>query len=114
MIEDLYKNINGNYKEALSRMQNDERIKKYLGFFVSDTSYQELNQAMNSSDIDSAFRAAHTLKGVCKNMAFTALGNIAEEITEYLRASNFAKALEIFPNVTKEYNLVIDEINKIL
>ena len=114
MIQESYNNINGNYEEALSRMQNDERIKKYLGFFLADTSYEELKKAIESKNVDMAFNAAHTLKGVSKNMAFTALGNVAETITEELRAKNFEKALEIFPKVTEEYNLVIEEINKVI
>ena len=114
MVEELYKNINGNYEEALSRMQNDERIKKFLGFFLADTSYNELKSAMESKSLDDAFRAAHTLKGVCKNMAFTALSIVAEAITEELRAHNFEKAEEILPSVTNEYNIVITEINKIM
>ena len=114
MIEEFYKNINGNYSEALNRMQNDERIKKFLGYFLADTSYSEFVNAMENKDVDSAFRAAHTLKGVCKNMAFTALSIVAEAITEELRAHNFEKAEEIFPNVKKEYDIVITEINKIM
>ena len=114
MIQELYNNINGNYEEALSRMQNDERIKKYLGFFLADTSYEDLKKAIEEKNCDMAFNAAHTLKGVCKNMAFTALSVVAEEITEELRAKNFEKALEIFPKVTEKYNLVIEEIKKIM
>ena len=114
MVEQLYKNIDGNYNEALSRMQNDERIIKYLKFFIEDTSYEELKNAMNCNDTKNAFIAAHTLKGVCKNMAFTSLSSIAQEITEYLREDNYEKALEIFPEVTKKYNLVIDQIKKII
>ncbi len=114
MIEEFYKKINGNYENALSRMQNDERIKKYLRFFLMDESYKELENAMNSGDCEVAFRGAHTLKGVCQNMAFTALSIIVEQITEELRAKDFEKAKETFPKVKDEYKIVIDEINKIM
>ena len=114
MIEEMYKNSGSSYEIAISRMQNDDRIKKYLGFFLEDPSYNELKTAMEQNDCDSAFRAAHTLKGVCQNMAFTALGKVAEQITEELRAKDFEKAKETFPEVTSWYNKVIEEIKKVI
>ena len=114
MIQEFYEKINGNYELALSRMQNDERIKKYLNFFLIDESYKGLEEGMNSNDVESAFRGAHTLKGVCQNMAFTALSTVVEQITEELRAKDFEKAKQSFPQVEEEYKKVIDEINKII
>ena len=114
MIEEFYKKINGNYEVALSRMQNDERIKKYLNFFLMDESYKGLEDGMNSNDVEVAFRGAHTLKGVCQNMAFTALSIATEQITEELRAKDMEKAKVSFKKVEEEYKKVIDEIRKIM
>ncbi len=114
MIEELYKKINGNYEVAISRMQNDERILKYLKFFLLDESYKVLEDGINSGDCEAAFRGAHTLKGVCQNMAFTALSTVVEQITEELRAKDFEKAKQTFSLVEEEYKKVIDEINKII
>ncbi len=114
MIKGLYERIEGDYEKALSRMSSDDRIKKYLTFFLADESYQQLKNAMENEQVDEAFRAAHTLKGVCQNMAFTALGKVAEEITEELRAKNMENAKKIFPNVERSYKKVIDEINAVI
>lgn len=114
MIKEFYETINGNYEVAISRMQNDERIKKYLGFFLMDESYQALENAMEKEDVEEAFRGAHTLKGVCQNMAFTALSTVVEQITEELRAKDLDKAKETFPKVVVEYKKIIEEINKIM
>ena len=114
MIQEFYEKINGDYEIAISRMQNDERIKKYLGFFLADESYNQLENAMNNEDCDAAFIGAHTLKGVCQNMAFTELSKVAEQITEELRAKEFDKAKETFPKVKIEYKKVIEEINNLL
>ena len=95
-------------------MKNDERIKKYLNFFLIDESYKSLEKGMSSSDCEMAFKGAHTLKGVCQNMAFTELSTAVEQITEELRANEFEKALTTFPNVKEEYQKVIDGINKII
>lgn len=114
MIEEFYKKINGNYKEAITRMQNDERIMKFLKFFLMDESYQQLEQAIEAGSCDDAFRGAHTLKGVSQNMAFTELSLVVEQITEELRAKDFEKAKTTFPKVSEEYNKVVGEINKIV
>lgn len=114
MIEDFYKKINGNYEEAISRMQNDERIMKYLKFFLMDESYKQLENAIENGNCEEAFRGAHTLKGVCQNMAFTELSLVVVQITEELRAKNFEKAKTTFPKVSQEYKKVIEEINKIV
>ena len=114
MIKEFYEKINGNYEVALSRMQNDERIKKYLDFFLMDESYKGLEEGMSSNDVEVAFRGAHTLKGVCQNMAFTALSTVVEQITEELRAKDIEKAKLTFKKVEEEYKKVIDEIHKIM
>lgn len=114
MIKEFYQNINGDYETAISRMSNDDRIKKYLTFFLADESFSQLKKAMEENNCDDAFRAAHTLKGVCQNMAFSELGKIAEDITEKLRAKDFESAKEVFPEVEVAYQKVISAINTVL
>ena len=105
MIEEFYKKIKGNYQEAISRMRDNERIKKYLKLFLVDESFDNLKKSINENDCKEAFKASHTLKGVIQNMAFTDLANFVVELTE---------AQEIFPIVSEKYKIVIDEIDKIL
>ena len=114
MIQQFYENINGNYQEAISRMKDDERIKKYLKFFLADDSFEKLKIAIENNNCEEAFKSAHTLKGVSQNMAFTDLSNSVVEITELLRSGNLPEAIKIYPIVSNKYKLVIDEINKVL
>ena len=114
MIEEFYNQIGGDYSKAISRMQDDERIKKYLRFFLMDESYSQLENAIEANDCETAFKGAHTLKGVCQNMSFEVLSKVVEQITEELRAKDLEKALTTFPLVKEEYNKVINEINKII
>ena len=114
MIEEFYKKIKGNYQEAISRMRDNERIKKYLKLFLLDESFDNLKKSINENDCKEAFKASHTLKGVIQNMAFTDLAGVVVELTELLRNGNLTEAQEIFPIVSEKYKIVIDEINKIL
>ena len=53
--------------------------------FLDDGSYQELVNALKEGRDEDAFRAAHTLKGVCQNLSFTSLYEPSQTITEALR-----------------------------
>ena len=46
-----------------------------------DGSYQLLQDSLAKEDYEEAFRAAHTIKGVCQNLAFDKLGNSSEHLT---------------------------------
>ena len=50
-----------------------------------------------------AFRAAHTLKGVCMNLGFDHLYNPSFEITESLRTGNLELGLQQFGALKEQY-----------
>lgn len=85
-IEECYNTLGGNYKNALSRLMNDNLIKRFILKFPADKSYGNMVAAMEAHDTDVAFREAHTLKGVSRNLAFDQLDSSVSEITEHLRA----------------------------
>lgn len=114
MIQEFYQAIGGDYGKAIARMSNDERIQKYLRFFLEDDSFHQLEEAMTAEDCEAAFRGAHTLKGVCQNMSFAVLGTVAEEITEALRAKDFETAKTIYPKVKEAYEQVTEAIRQML
>lgn len=85
-LEEMYQEIEGNYSDILDRLRKEERIEKFVLLFLKDSSFQTFRQAMDQGDTEEAFRAVHTLKGVCMNLSFDSLYRISSEITEYLRA----------------------------
>lgn len=103
--------LSGNFDELKGRMLSEERIKKFLRMFPNDQSFSELCAAMENEDYESAFRAAHTLKGVCANLGIERLRIKASEITEALRGNVNNGADEILPDLIEEYNAAVDAIN---
>lgn len=105
LIRECYEIIGADYEDAIGRMMKDERIVKFAGMFLKDTSFPELKEAMQREDYNMAFRMAHTLKGVCQNLSFTALYEPVQEITEALREKNrdIELAKSLFPRVEEEY-----------
>lgn len=113
-IKECYEKIGGNYDEVLRRMMNEERVLKFVKMFLRDTTYQTLCQEMENQNYQEAFRAAHTLKGLCQNMAFTWLNEPTQELTECLRGGIMKDgALEYFEQVKERYQRTCDEIQKL-
>lgn len=84
-IQECYEKMGGNYAEVVGRLRTDERVQKFLMLFMKDTSFQDLQHGIETNNVEEAFRAAHTLKGICGNLSLTKLLTIAEELTEALR-----------------------------
>ena len=59
---------------------------RVLGMLPNDKSLEKLGAAIGSGDLDSAFEAAHTLKGVAGNLGLTSLFEAVRVIVEPLRA----------------------------
>ncbi len=60
-----------------------------------------------------AFRAAHTLKGICLNLGFDALETTSSALTEYLRASKKTEECEeLMERVTVEYEKLVNALQK--
>lgn len=102
-LEELYREIGGNYQEIIERLRTEERVSKFVLLFLKDTSYQTLLGAVEQKNAEEAFRAVHTLKGVCMNLSFDSLYQISSEITEYLRGGYHGRALQAFPKLEECY-----------
>lgn len=57
-----------------------------------------------------AFRAAHTLKGVCQNLGFTNLYQPTYDLTEVLRTGTLEGTKELFDSVACQYKITINAI----
>ena len=70
----------------------ETRVEKFVRMFPDDPSYRELESKLALNNVKEAFRAAHTLKGVCMNLSFTKLYRSVNEVTESLRSADPDKA----------------------
>lgn len=85
-LRECYASLGGDYDAVIGRLRSEERVVKFLGLFGGDENFQLLTQAMGTQDWATAFRAAHSLKGVALNLAFSDLARTSSELTEALRA----------------------------
>lgn len=113
--KECYEKIGGNYDEAIGRLMMDDMVTRFVKMFLNDTSFAELEKAMSIEDYDAAFKAAHTLKGVCQNLSLAGLSKPADEITENLREAtrNIDRAKVLFEEVKKQYEINVTGIREL-
>lgn len=112
-MEECYQMLGGNYSEVCSRLPSPKLVERFVGKFLEDKSFDILCNALAAGSREDAFRAAHTLKGVCANLSFTRLMNSSSELTEVLRPSLDSIPTEAAPlleKVRRDYQLTVNAI----
>ena len=109
-IQKFYESIQGDYNGALSRLKNENILQKFVVKFLDDPSRDQLVQALNVSDYDAAFRAAHTLKGLSANFSFTSLERSSSLLTQALRAGAYENVPKLAEQVLKDYEQIVSAI----
>lgn len=99
--------------EALERfMGNEALLARFLKKFPEDQSYDALCRALKAGDTEGAFRASHTLKGVCGNLSMRTLFTLVSGQTECLRSGDLAGGAAQMPEITRTYEAVCDAIRR--
>lgn len=102
-IQECYRQMGANYEDVLKRLYNEGMICRFTLMFLNDDSYPKLEQALKEGNVKEAFRAAHTLKGVCQNLGFTNLYQPTYDLTEVLRTGTLEGTKELFDSVAFQY-----------
>lgn len=72
--------------EGLERCLKNEAIYfRLIGMAAEDAAFEKLGESLKSGDLDAAFAAAHTLKGILGNLALEPMYRPVTELTELLR-----------------------------
>lgn len=112
-IRECYDELGLDFDAVLSRLVNEKLVQKFALKFLDDPSFQNLRDALDSKDVETAFRAAHTLKGVCLNLGFDNLYPSSKDLTELLRARSMDGYEDLFAEVEKEYNRICEALRKV-
>ena len=114
-VKECYEAFGGNYDEVISRLRTDERVAKFLKRVLDDGSYQLLIDSVATNNVDEAFRAAHTLKGVCGNLSITKFGESSSALCEYLRENRVidGAVTSMLEKVKTDYELTVSSIRQL-
>ena len=115
--QELYAKLGANYEEAKGRMMNDALINRFLLKFAQTYSLDALLAAQEKHDGHALFEAAHSLKGVCGNLALTKLYTLASDLTEKTRSLGEGAAFDASSEVAlikNEYEATVSAIRECL
>lgn len=103
-LQECYQAAGADYDDVLRRFRTDERVARFLSIFLRDESYDQLCRAMQVQDYKEAFRAVHTMKGICLNLSLSDLLAACVALTEDLRGGQAgAGTAQCFTNVQAAY-----------
>ena len=109
-LKSCYEALGGNYDEARGRLMSERIMQKFVLKFLDEGSYDLLMSALEAKDGEAAFRAAHTLKGVCLNLSFDRLHHSVEPLCEALRHGWNDEAPAMAEAVKSDYRQTIEAI----
>lgn len=111
-LQELYTAIGGDYDEVRGRLPSDKFIQKFVLKFLDDKSYELLLSSLEQGNGEEAFRAAHTIKGMCQNLGFTTLTGSSTELTESLRGGLTPAAGPLAEQVKADYERTVSAIRR--
>lgn len=109
-LQACYAALEGNYDDVIGRLRTERLVQKFVLKFLNDPSYSNLCNSLEEKNYEEAFRAAHTIKGVCQNLSFTKLYQSSQLLTEALRNGYSPEVDGLFAQVTADYNQTADAI----
>lgn len=123
-LNEFYECTGGDYEEVSARFFSEERTSRFLRMFRNDPSFggidavfpedaQEPFPELSEAALGEAFRAAHTLKGVCLNLGLMRLYQSANAVTESLRAADAQTTWELMPALRRDYREVMEALEQI-
>lgn len=112
-IEACYNKMGADYAEVKSRLPSDSFIKRFTLKFLDDPTFALLEKNLAEENVDEAFRAAHTLKGITQNLGFSQLSPLAIEITEILRTGTMGGVDNLFPQLKEKYDMTVACIKEV-
>ena len=113
-VKQELKDMGFDLDDALKRFVNNEALyEKFLVKFSSDPNYSLLVDSVKNCNKEEAFKAAHTLKGVCGNLSINRLLELVSKQVEYFRADKWDEGVAMMDTITDEYNKTVKAINNL-
>ena len=112
-LKECYTALEGEYEGVIGRLRSEKMVQKFVLKFLNDKSYELLEASMAAKNYEEAFRAAHTIKGVCQNLSFTKLYESSHRLTDNLRSGYGAETDGLVQQVSEDYKQTIAAIEEL-
>lgn len=112
-LDQFYRAAGGTAAASAPRLGGADATRRFLRLFPLDDSFPQLSEALGRGDVQTAFRAAHTLKGVAANLGLERLRAAASDMTECLRRGELSGAQARFPETETAYRRVLAALEEL-
>ena len=113
-LKECYQALGGDYDDVMGRLRTERMITKFVLKFLDDKSCDTLMDAVARKDAEEAFRAAHTIKGICQNLSFNRLYGPSHELAECLRGGSWDEAaVALAQQVLADYQVTVEAIRQL-
>ena len=112
-LKDCYLKFGGDFDEVLGRLRREQTVLKFVYKFLDDKSFHLFEASMGNKDYEEAFRAVHTLKGICQNLSFTRLFESSSLMTKALKENDWNKADDMLTQLSMDYYEIINAIEEL-
>lgn len=109
-LQECYAAMGGNYDDAIGRLRSERLVQKFVLKFLDDGSYDLLCRSLEEKNYQEAFRAAHTIKGVCQNLSIDKLQSSSSRLCEALRNGYTPGADALAEEVRADYAQTVTAI----
>ena len=115
-LNEFYREADGNYTDVTRRLCGPAVVYKFLRRYPNDNCMELLRKGIEAVDREAAFRAAHTLKGVCLNLGLGRLGKLSARMADILRPGNpydAVRVIQLLPELEREQNRLLKAIDEL-
>ena len=112
-LEALYEQVGGSAGEVLKRIPSEKMLRKFVGKYLADPTFGNLESAVAVQDWKGAFLAAHTLKGVAQNLGMEHLYQVSSALCEAVRGSKPLTDPALWPPVEEAHAQVLAAIQEL-
>lgn len=109
-LKECYQALGGDYEGVMARLRSERMITKFAVKFLDDKSMENLVAGIAQKNGEEAFRAAHTIKGICQNLSFDRLYVSSHALAECLRGGWDDAAVAMTEQVKADYQVTVDAI----
>ena len=110
-IEQCYEKLGGDFSRVCRRLPGRGFVERFVQRYLEDDSARMLLAALQSRDLEEAFRYAMALKGVAGNLGFGDLEEAVTRLAQVLRAGKVTpEALRLGEAVEYRHQAVVKAI----
>lgn len=103
-LQKIFQAYGADYHTTMARFVGNEALYlRFLDLLFQDENLEKLVSSLDSGDLNRAFEAAHTLKGVTGNLGLTSLCEAVCRIVEPLRRGEALDYMELCQDIQLEF-----------